>query len=869
MKKKMLFMAAIAGLVSVGSCVKDDVSGSVEAVRQAKANELNGLANQANANAALLNAQAALENAKQSAEVALAQANAAFRQAQVENQQLLNAAQALTNKLAEDQYEAQLESVISGFQATTALNNQNIQTRLNALKDAIKTGSTKEYEFLQNLIGKYTTALTAYNNAQAAVITAKATYESALAGAELAEAANAVNIRLDEKLIKQYTAILEALEEMVSEEMDQEEMAAKAAVLEVKIDNLKAAFGNTEEVAALLAAGQELAKARKAFNTAYATTYGNANALIADAFGHTYTTPNSVYTYDTTTNTWKGNTTPVRIPAGAVYYNGPGAPGDPNDVTFRKVQIAPWGEYTDYYETTSATPLKITGDIPFADFESYAYRSTKTTVGLNTTVTIAATPTGAGQTFSQNSFTTNTFRVSERTKLEADNYFETLPETSKDALDVANKQVSEAQDLLGTPKDNATTKTKLAANQDANKKQVLTKYAELAKAKAEKETADANVEKYPGELKEAMTALYNVFDVSSWSMTVKADREKAINAIIALAKAVENVYGKAAYNKVPSNLTYDTDDYDKAVQYLFGNSSKSRTDLNSLALVKSLLTSTTLFTFTGSTPGTYNVDNLDAVAAANGGRETGAKSVQQIAAAAKTKYDNLNTEINGFVATAAGTYTNTVTGATVAYVAGDQVNGRTQDIADMLDHIVNKLQPDYNEAAGKQAAYKAAVAVKAETYDTAVEGLKTAIDAYKAAAAPVQALIDEIDDLNAEKTAYSTATPQNIEDKIAGYQKSLAERQKDLAQWKAANTTEALIATSQRNLANAEATLEAAEADLIAAIALIKQYEIDIDLFDFDEEPAEDPSEEPADDEPAGDEPAGDEPAGDEPAGDE
>jgi hypothetical protein len=34
----MLFMAAIAGVISLGSCVKDDVSGSVEAVRQAKAN---------------------------------------------------------------------------------------------------------------------------------------------------------------------------------------------------------------------------------------------------------------------------------------------------------------------------------------------------------------------------------------------------------------------------------------------------------------------------------------------------------------------------------------------------------------------------------------------------------------------------------------------------------------------------------------------------------------------------------------------------------------------------------------------------------------------------------------------------------------
>ncbi len=55
MKKKMLFMAAIAGLISLGSCVKDDVSGSVEAVRQAKANELNGKANPHDGDADALN----------------------------------------------------------------------------------------------------------------------------------------------------------------------------------------------------------------------------------------------------------------------------------------------------------------------------------------------------------------------------------------------------------------------------------------------------------------------------------------------------------------------------------------------------------------------------------------------------------------------------------------------------------------------------------------------------------------------------------------------------------------------------------------------------------------------------------------------
>ena len=54
MKKKLMMVAVLLGALSLGACVDNDESASVEAVRNAKAEQLKGLAALANAQARTL-----------------------------------------------------------------------------------------------------------------------------------------------------------------------------------------------------------------------------------------------------------------------------------------------------------------------------------------------------------------------------------------------------------------------------------------------------------------------------------------------------------------------------------------------------------------------------------------------------------------------------------------------------------------------------------------------------------------------------------------------------------------------------------------------------------------------------------------------
>ena len=75
MKKKLMMVAVLLGALSLGACVDNDESASVEAVRNAKAKQLEGLA-------ALANAQAEAETTKANAEAKLKEAQAAYQDAQ-------------------------------------------------------------------------------------------------------------------------------------------------------------------------------------------------------------------------------------------------------------------------------------------------------------------------------------------------------------------------------------------------------------------------------------------------------------------------------------------------------------------------------------------------------------------------------------------------------------------------------------------------------------------------------------------------------------------------------------------------------------------------------------------------------------------
>jgi hypothetical protein len=259
MKKKMLFMAAIAGLFVLGSCVKDDVSGSVEAVRQAKANQLNGLANQANANAALLNAQAAHENAIIAADAALKQAQAASAQAQAQIDQM-------DAQLKGDALAAELADKLADFEANTATNKAILQNQLNALQIALRNAATSNYDDIAALIANYRTAYNDFTLAEQNLINAKVGLETAEINAKYAEDVAAAMILGLEQDIDRYTKELEALEAVDQKGISTPKQALAAGdALQGAIDIATAEFAESPAIGAFLDAAAAWYKAYKAY----------------------------------------------------------------------------------------------------------------------------------------------------------------------------------------------------------------------------------------------------------------------------------------------------------------------------------------------------------------------------------------------------------------------------------------------------------------------------------------------------------------------------------------------------------------------------------------------------------------------------
>ena len=89
MKKKLMMVAVLLGALSLGACVDNDESASVEAVRMAKAKQLESIANMNNADADAKKAITAAEVAIKEAEAAYQKARAEFEQVQADQQKIL------------------------------------------------------------------------------------------------------------------------------------------------------------------------------------------------------------------------------------------------------------------------------------------------------------------------------------------------------------------------------------------------------------------------------------------------------------------------------------------------------------------------------------------------------------------------------------------------------------------------------------------------------------------------------------------------------------------------------------------------------------------------------------------------------------
>ena len=112
MKKKLMMVAVLLGALSLGACVDNDESASVEAVRMAKAEQLKGLA-------ALANAQAEAKKITADAEAALKNAQAEYQKEMTEE-----AKQKFAVKI--EQIKAKAEEAIAAAKLQAAQDQQSL-----------------------------------------------------------------------------------------------------------------------------------------------------------------------------------------------------------------------------------------------------------------------------------------------------------------------------------------------------------------------------------------------------------------------------------------------------------------------------------------------------------------------------------------------------------------------------------------------------------------------------------------------------------------------------------------------------------------------------------------------------------------------
>ncbi|MDE5723303.1 MAG: hypothetical protein K2H99_03860 [Paramuribaculum sp.] len=241
MKKMILLVSMLAGVMTFSGCVDDKESASVTAVREAKAAQLNALAAYQNAQAAAQQAIADTENALREAKVALETAKAAAQQAQTEiakaeAQKAMAAAQNEIQRLAND-----LEKM--------AIDHKIAMLKLQAdYENALKNADDQSQQLLGGLYAAYQAAATNLLDAQQAIAKLKIDLAKLQAGLVDSDEAkqlsiNALNrsIAYQEQNIAEWNAKLEVFEaQKAPEEAKAELVTEKAALLQLEQDKAKA-----------------------------------------------------------------------------------------------------------------------------------------------------------------------------------------------------------------------------------------------------------------------------------------------------------------------------------------------------------------------------------------------------------------------------------------------------------------------------------------------------------------------------------------------------------------------------------------------------------------------------------------------------
>lgn len=254
MKKKLMMVAVLLGALSLGACVDNDESASVEAVRTAKAEQLKSVA--------------AMNNAEAEAKKLLAEAEAALKNAEAEAQKIQNDFDKgiLATKMASE--EATLKRAIAEAE-------QAMQVALDALKTALQGADDATRTRITALATEYSTAVGALNTLKITVTGKQNTLIGLQYDLISAQEVLAANIAGYEKTISDNEAEIATYKEYGTG---------------VGLDDLKAALATSKAAQASLTNAQSIAAGKVSVLTANATTalatYNNCeyNQLVGTAY---------------------------------------------------------------------------------------------------------------------------------------------------------------------------------------------------------------------------------------------------------------------------------------------------------------------------------------------------------------------------------------------------------------------------------------------------------------------------------------------------------------------------------------------------------------------------------------------------------
>jgi hypothetical protein len=770
--------------------VKDDVSGSVEAVRNAKANQLNADANLKNAQAAVQQASAELAKATQSALVAQEQAEAKRRE-------LANEATSMANQVTAAALEDQIANTIADYKQQLAANQAALQTNLNSLEQAVRKANKNAYAEVQRLTGDYAAAYAALSAAQAKLLTDEATLDAAKNNYEYAQKAKENKISANKKTIETNQKLIEklnALKEKVGEGADAEELAAEAQVLITEANIEAAAFGSSAEVQALIEAGENLTAAYFAYK---------------------------LYTGVKATDGFDGAFTQL------------------ND----KVKAKGWTSAIDgsaineYYVTSAGDDIKA-GDINFGTVTEYAYNTSTLPKTIKDPLPTGATVKYKGTSMAK--ITPNVYKVSEGAKLRFDEYVNGYASGAKSALAKEKKNLADEEEYLGTSSD---AKDKKTAKTNKLYPEVLTLYAAKAlaaenKTKADEKaaTAKADYDKAAAALDKAKTDLAAAYKAVAAKPTNTTLQDAVYDAKVAFAQAIEGVFGESTDLTYVKKSSWTENYLDKWIlgtdtpgAVMTASDNGVAANYEKFDTVKEI--NAWLQANAGGTFEDKDGDSIDDVdddgnkILATFGNHDTAKSV-------KKAYEDADKAADA-AAKAKKTADNAIDPQVKRIADQKDVVAAKQEAADNADGDVEELKALL--AACDPAAYAEVVAAGVE-----------AAAAFNKAAEAVIAAEDAIQDKYTEAALLAGAYTDNIDDQIKAAEDAIANAEKSIKNWEYTNSQEQVVAAAAADVEADKAAVKQCEIDLAAAKAALEAAIGSLEPEEPAEEPAEGGEETPA-----------------------